>query len=68
VLTLDAKDGVGTTTVAVNLATWRLYLRGPQEGMSSLLRRHRCGPQIFCAPPVLVTAAWLTEEQIASVM
>ena len=96
---LSLKGGLGTTTVAVNMAAllqqvaptllwdlaptsghgalfmglepkthWGLYLRDPQKGIASLVRQHRSGLQILCAPPIPSASAWFTEEQMHSVM
>jgi pilus assembly protein CpaE len=96
---LSLKGGIGTTTVAVNLAAllqqvaptilwdlaptsghgalfmgmepkthWGIYLREPQKGIASLVRQHRSGLQILCAPPIPSASAWFTEAQMQSVM
>jgi pilus assembly protein CpaE len=96
---ISLKGGLGTTTIAVNLAVllqqvaptilwdlaptsghgalcmglepkshWGLYLRDTQKSLPSLLRQHRSGLQVLCAPPIPAASPWFTEGQIYTLL
>lgn len=46
---------------------WGHFLREPEKGISSLLRQHRSGLQVLCAPAIPMSFGWFTEEQINTV-
>lgn len=65
---LSPVSGHGALFVGVQPKThWGLYLGAPQKGIEPLLRQHRSGLQVFCAPPIPGASMWFDNAQIATV-
>lgn len=47
---------------------WGAYLASAQQDVTSLLRRHKSGLHLLCAPPVPREIGWFSEQQIADVL